>query len=132
MKKLIITCLFMSAFAFVSFAQNNPPKTKEQKAAEKAKKEADLVAAFTELGLPADQQTLVRMTLTDAEQKGKDIKNDDALTEAEKAAKKDEVNSAKNEKLKQIMGAEKFKQWSAIRKKQKEATQPPPPPAPNK
>lgn len=125
MKKLIIACLFMGAFTVVSFAQNNPPKTKEQKAAEKAKKEADLVAAFTELGLTPNQQDEVRATLTDAEQKGKDIKNDDALSDAEKAAKKEEVNSAKNEKLKQIMGADKFKLWSAIRKKQKEATPPP-------
>lgn len=125
MKKLIIACLFMGAFTVVSFAQNNPPKTKEQKAADKAKKEADLVAAFTELGLTPNQQDEVRATLTDAEQKGKDIKNDDALSDTEKAAKKEEVNSAKNEKLKQIMGADKFKLWSAIRKKQKEGTPPP-------
>ena len=125
MKKLIITALFMGAFAFASFAQNNPTLTKEEKAAAKVKKEADLVAAFTELGLTANQQEEVRATLTDAEQKGKDIKNDDALNDTEKAAKKEEVNSAKNEKLKQIMGADKFKLWSAIRKRQKEGTPPP-------
>ncbi|MES2431858.1 MAG: hypothetical protein V4556_13070 [Bacteroidota bacterium] len=120
MKKLITTTLFIGAFAISAFAQSG--LTKEEKAAQKIKKEADLVSALTETGLTADQQNLVRLTLKEAEDKSKEIKTDDALTEDEKAAKKEEVNSAKNDKLKQIMGAEKFKTWSAIRKKQKEAT----------
>ncbi len=124
MKKLIFTSLFLGAITLSTLAQggNGAPLTKAEKAAQKEKKEADLVAALTETGLTADQQTLVRMTLKDAEEKGKEIKNDDALTQAEKDAKKEEVNSAKNDKLKQIMGADKFKTWSAIRKRQKEAT----------
>ena len=124
MKKLIIISLFMGAFAISSIAQTgstSAPLTKEEKAAKKAKKEADLTAALTETGLTTDQQTLVRSTLTGAEEKNKEIKNDDALTDAEKAAKKEEVDSAKNDKLKQIMGADKFKVWNAVRKKQKEA-----------
>ncbi|MGG9972405.1 hypothetical protein ACQ33O_11475 [Ferruginibacter sp. SUN002] len=122
MKKLIFTSLLVGALAVTSFAQNGTPLTKEEKAAQKAKKEADLTSALIETGLTADQQTAVRETLEEAEEKNKEIKKNDALTDAEKTAKKDEVNSAKNDKLKQIMGAEKFKVWSAIRKKQKEAT----------
>lgn len=136
MKKLIIASLFIGAIVISNTAVAQSGLTKEEKAAQKAKKEADLTAALTETGLTADQQTLVRATLKEAEEKGKEIKNDDALTDDEKAAKKEEVNSAKNDKLKQIMGADKFKIWNAIRKKQKEATTatvaPPPPPAPPK
>ncbi len=136
MKKLIIASLFIGAIAISNTAVAQSGLTKEEKAAQKAKKEADLTAALTETGLTADQETLVRATLKEAEEKGKEIKNNDALTDDEKAAKKEEVNNAKNDKLKQIMGADKFKTWNAIRKKQKEATTatvaPPAPPAPAK
>ena len=121
MKKLIIACLFIGAIVIGNTAVAQSGLTKEEKAAQKAKKEADLTAALTETGLTTAQQNEVRATIKEADEKSKEIKNDDALTDAEKAAKKEEVTSAKNDKLKQIMGADKFKTWNAVRKKQKEA-----------
>jgi predicted nucleic acid-binding Zn-ribbon protein len=132
MKKLFITALFAFTIGTLTFAQGDVKKqmTKEEKAAAKAKKEKDLNDALTQTGLTNDQQSQVKDVLTDAEQKNKDLKNDAKLTDEEKAAKKEEINAAKNDKLKAIMGADKFKVWSQIRKKQKEQTPPPPPPPP--
>ena len=135
MKKLFLTALFAGTIAIFSFAQGAPEGkmlTKEERAAMKAKREQDLTNALTQTGLTADQQTQVREVLTDAGQKSKELKNDATLTEDQKAAKKEELNAAKNEKLKTIMGADKFKVWSSIMKKQREqnTTPPPPPPAP--
>jgi len=127
--------MFIGAIAVGAVAQNGANLTKEEKAAQKVKKEADLTAALNETGLTNAQQNEVRETIKEADEKSKEIKNDDDLTDDEKAAKKEEVTNAKNDKLKQIMGADKFKVWNAIRKKQKEAAgqvAPPPPPAPPK
>ncbi len=134
MKKLFLATLFVGAFAMFSFAQeSNKLLTKEEKAAVKAKKEQDLVEALEGAGLTKDQQKQVRDVLDDAAEKGKELKNDPKLTDEEKAAKKEAINSEKNDKLKAIMGADKYKIWNQIRKAQKEksggAVPPPPPPA---
>ncbi len=137
MKKLFLVSLFAFAICTVSFAQEpGRPMTKEEKAAAKAKKEQELTEALEGAGLTKDQQKQVRDVLEDAAEKGKEIKNDPKLSEEEKAAKKEAINSAKNDKLKEIMGADKYKIWNQIRKKQKEqntggtGTPPPPPPPP--
>jgi len=123
MKKLLLTALFAGTLAFISFAQDTQdkkPTTKDEKAAMKAKREQDLTNALTQTGLTAEQQTKVREVLSDADQKSKDLKKDATLTEDQKVAKKEELNDAKNEKLKTIMGADKFKVWKSIKKKQSE------------
>ncbi|UAY52760.1 hypothetical protein [Ferruginibacter albus] len=122
MKKLLLTAIAITTLSIVTHAQDAPSNgmSKEQKAQMKAKKEQDLNDAIKELGLTDDQATQVKTVLQDAMQKSKAIKDDTSLSDADKATKKDEINNEKNDKLKQIMGADKFKQWSAIRKRQKD------------
>lgn len=122
MKKLLFTALFALGVISFSFAQTGgQPMTKEQKAAAKIKKEQDLADSFKEAGFTKAEENKVRAILDDANEKSKELKTDDTLSEDEKAAKKEEINQEKNAKIKEVIGAEKNKLWNSIRKKQKEA-----------
>lgn len=123
MKKLLFTTLFALGIASFSFAQtgDTKPMTKEEKAAAKAKTEKDLADSFKEAGFSKEEQNKVRAILEDASEKGKELKNDTTLSDEEKAAKKEAINQEKNAKIKEVIGADKYKLWKSIQKKQKEA-----------
>jgi len=122
MKKIIITALALSALTFTTYAQSelNSKPTKEDKAAAKAKQEQQLNEALQQIGLNDDQAAQVKNALNEASQKSSALKKDTTLTDDEKAAKKSEIDTEKNDKLKQVMGADKYRQWNALRKKNKE------------
>lgn len=142
MKKLFTTALTLGIFTIAAHAQTEPQKatpplppnakeyTKEEKAAMKAKKEEDLAASFKQANLTDDQIKQAREVLKEAESKSNELKKNPALSDEEKASKKEEINTAKNNRLKEIMG-DKFKEWQAIRKKQKEEAAKNNPPAGN-
>src|SRR5882757_6783620 len=122
MKKLFLTAIAISAFFIVTNAQTTPDAkpSKEDKAMMKARMEDQMNDAIRQLGLTDDQGNQVKDVMKDAGIRSNELKKDTTLNDDAKAAKKEEINSEKNDKLKQIMGADKFKQWNAIRKKQKE------------
>jgi hypothetical protein len=95
--------------------------TKEEKIAAKAKKEADLVEAFTKAELSADEQLKCRAVLEASNEQTKPIKADASLSEDAKKAKLDAVYKERNDNLKAIMGDAKFKIFKATQKAQKEA-----------
>jgi len=76
-----------------------------------------------EVGLSEDQIQQVKLVNTEAGKKSSEIKKHDSLSDEAKKEKNKEVNAEKTKKLKEIMGADKFKQFNDIRKKQKEAAQ---------
>jgi Spy/CpxP family protein refolding chaperone len=127
MKKLFITLLSVSVFAIAANAQEATPAadvkqpTKEEKQKMKEKQEADLAAAFKEIGLTDEQVSQIKAAMDEAGQKNKAIRTDANLSDEDKKAKIQEVNDAKNARIKEIMGEEKYRQFNAIRKKQKEA-----------
>jgi hypothetical protein len=122
MKKIIFTTIAIIAFTIATQAQmdqfNKP--TKEEKAAAKAQQEQQLNDALKQIGLNDDQATQVKTALKDAAKKGSDLKKDTTLNDDQKAAKKAEIDTEKNDKLKQIMGTDGYRQWNALRKKNKE------------
>jgi helix-turn-helix protein len=124
MKKVLFILCSLFVFATVTNAQTADEQkaapTKEEKQKMKEKQEADFAAAFKAAGLTDDQIKQAKAAMQEASEKGKEIKKDAALSEDEKKAKLKEISDAKNAKLKEIMG-DKYKAYSAERKKQKEA-----------
>ena len=128
MKKIVLTAFTIAAFTFAANAQEaktaqtaNPEKTisKEEKEKMKANKEAEIDAAVKAAGLTDEQARKVKDVLKDAGIKANELKKNNALTEEQKTARKEEINTQKNNSLKEVMGADKFKAWTEIRKKQK-------------
>ncbi len=130
MKKTILSAVLLLTIT-TSFSQSvdttsksaAPKKelSKEEKAAMKAKQEAELNEALTQAGLTDEQIAKVKTTLSDAGKRSTELKNNSSMSDADKTAAKNKINDEKNAALKEIMGEEKYKKYSAIRKKQKEA-----------
>jgi len=124
MKKLFFIAIAISVFTLKAVSQNPDLKpSKQQKAQIKAEQDSLLDATLKAIDLTNDQADQVKQTLKDATKKSSDLKKADTLTMEQKAAQKDAITAEKNSKLKQIMGADKYRQWNAIRKQQKEQTQ---------
>ena len=96
--------------------------SKEDKAAAKAKKESDLLEAFKTAGVTEADQLKVRAIMDESSAFGKALKADASLSEEEKTAKSKEYGKAKDGKLKELLGAEKYKAFKDVQKAQKEAT----------
>lgn len=123
MKKVFVTLMLLAGLSFAATAQQTekPQLSKEEKAKLKQKQEDELNAAFKEVGLTEEQIKQYKEVTVEANKKSNAVKSDATLTDEQKEAKRKEINSEKNDKLKEIMGADKYKQFNAIRKKQKEA-----------
>ena len=128
MKKVLIALFFLGSFGFAANAQQadavKPKMTKEEKAQQKQKDDDNKAAAYKEVGLTADQIAKVTDANTEANKQNGEIRKDATLADDAKKAKLDEISKAKNEKIKEIMGADKYKQFNAIRKQQRQATEP--------
>jgi Spy/CpxP family protein refolding chaperone len=126
MKKVFFIVCSLFVFAAVTNAQEAKPTetkapTKEERQKMKEKQEADMAAAFKEIGLTDEQVNQVKAAMDEASEKNKTIKADNTLTDDQKKEKMKEVTDAKNAKIKAVMGEEKYRQYNAIRKKQKDA-----------
>ena len=125
MKKLITVVCAMFVFVAISNAQTTEakvPATKEEKQKMKEKQEADLAAAFKEIELTDEQVQQVKEVMTATNQKNKEIRMEASLTDEDKKTKINANNDEKNAKIKEIIGAEKYKQFNEIKKKQKAAS----------
>jgi len=129
MKHLLITIIAVG-FAFTGVqaqekeaikAPQEKTLSKEDKAAEKAKKESDLLEAFKTAGLTDQEQQKVRVIIEEKSVFGKALKADNSLSEEDRKAKNKEYNNVSNDKLKELLGAEKYKAFKNIQKEQKEA-----------
>lgn len=128
MKKLLTT-LFLVGLSFTAAVaqekatdKTSQEKTmsKEDKAAAKAKKEANLQEAFKTAGLTADEQQKTRAILDEASALNKTVKADASLSDDEKMEKSKENNKARDAKLKDLLGA-KYKALKDAQKAQKES-----------
>lgn len=125
-KKFLLAVVFTAAVFTAANAQvmattETKTMTKEEKAAAKAKKEAELNEAFTKAGLTDEEQLKSRAALDESNEKSKVVKADAALTADDKKAKLDAVNKERNDNMKTIMGDAKYKIFKATQKAQKEA-----------
>jgi hypothetical protein len=126
MKTLLLATLLSAAVCNTAYAQTTGvpatnTMTKAEKDAAKAKKEADLVEAFTKAELTADEQAKCRAVLNESNEKTKPVKADATLSEDAKKEKLEAIYKERNDSLKAIMGDAKYKVFKATQKAQKEA-----------
>ena len=95
--------------------------SKEDKATAKAKKESDLLDAFKTAGVTDEEQQKVRVIMEENSAFGKALKADASLSDEDRKAKNKEYYNVSNGKLKEILGAEKYKAFKDVQKAQKEA-----------
>ena len=124
MKKLVLLLVACFVFAGIAAAQTtetkaDKPSKEDRQKKMREKQEADLAAAFKELGLTEEQVQQVKAVMQETNEKNKTLRGDTALSDDDRKAKMKANNDEKNEKIKAIMGEEKYKQFNEIRKKQK-------------
>ena len=126
--KYLLTTIMAIGFAFTGVqAQeaNKAPQektiSKEERAAAKVKKENELMEAFKTAGLTDDEQQKYRSIMEESSAFGKALKADATLSDEEKAAKSKEYSKAKEGRIKELLGVEKYKALKEIQKSQKEA-----------
>lgn len=124
MKKTFVTLmvsLLVSTFAFAQTADTTHKKelTKEEKAALKAKNDAEVMQAYKEAGLTDAQIASCKEVIDAANQKSNELKKNTALTDEQKSAQKKLITDEKNAKMKEIMGVAAYKKYSDVRKAQK-------------
>ena len=128
--KHLLTTIIAVGFAFTGVqaqekeavkAPQEKTASKEDKAAAKAKKESDLLEAFKTAGITDEEQQKVRAIMDESSAFGKALKADASLSEEEKTAKSKEYGKAKDARLKELLGAEKYKAFKDVQKAQKEA-----------
>ncbi len=95
--------------------------SKEEKAALKVQKEANLQEAFKTAGLTTDEQQMVRTSIEARSAFKKELKTDTSLSEEDFNAKYKEFSKAEDAKYKAAFGDEKYKSFKAVQKAQKEA-----------
>ena len=131
MKRIFIALAIAGAFTTAANAQQaataaptqeaKPQMSKEEKAKMKQKQEDDMMAAFKEAGLTDEQVKQIKEANEMASNKSKEVKKDATLADDAKKIKLKEISDEKNNKLKEIMGKDKYKIYTEARKKQKEA-----------
>jgi hypothetical protein len=119
MKKIFVmlaASLMVSTFTFAQTADTTQKKelTKEEKAALKAKSEADVMQAYHDAGLTDAQIAACKEVVASANQKGKDLQKQTALSDADKAAAKKLISDEKNAKMKEIMGEEGYRKYLSL------------------
>lgn len=128
--KHLLTTIIAVGFVFTGIqaqekeavkAPQEKTASKEDKAAAKAKKENDLLEAFKTAGVTEAEQLKVRAIMDENSAFGKTLKADASLSEEDKKAKNKEYYNVSNGKLKEILGANKYKAFKDIQKAQKEA-----------
>ncbi len=128
--KHLLTTIIAVGFAFTGVQAQEKEATKapqekmvskEDKAAAKAKRESDLVEAFKTAGVTEDEQQKVRAIMDESSAFGKALKADASLSDEEKTAKSKEYGKAKDARLKELLGAEKYKAFKDVQKAQREA-----------
>jgi hypothetical protein len=124
MKHLLTTIIAIS-FAFTGVQAQEAVKAPQEKTASKesakAKKEADLLEAFTTAGVAEADQQKVRVIMDENAAFGRTLKADTSLSDEDRKAKNKEYYNVSNGKLKEIIGAEKYKAFKDAQKAQKEA-----------
>ena len=125
MKKILFT---IASVLIIAVAANAQDAAKVDKAAAKQAKEQmkqkqaeELDKAIKDAGISSDVAGKFKETMTAYGAKSSEVKKDASLTDAQKEEKLKEITEEKNTKLKEIVGADKYKEFNKIRKQQKEA-----------
>ena len=79
------------------------------------------MVAFKTAGLTEDEQQKYRAIMEESSALGKALKADATLTDEQKSEKSKEYSKAKEGKIKELLGVEKYKALKEVQKAQKEA-----------
>lgn len=122
MKKILITLLSVVMLSAAAEAQSAGTSTidKETKAKAKEKQLQDIKDAMKSLGVTTEQAKLFNETSDAYGKKSSEIRKNASLSEEEKEKQLKANQEAKNNKLKEIIGEDKYKEFNKIRKAQKE------------
>ena len=108
---------------FIVYGWDNYPvnygRPKEEKAALKAKSEAEVMQAYKDAGLSDTQIAACKDVVATSNQKSNELKKQTTLTDDEKATAKKIISDEKNAKMKEIMGEDGYRKYNATRKSQK-------------
>jgi hypothetical protein len=136
MKKIVFSVLSIVIFSAASNAQSaklaapveqiasseiKTEVSKEDKKAKKLKQEADTKEAYTAAGLTEEQIAKCNEITSESGKKSSEVKADGQKSDEEKKAAGKVITDEKNAKLKDVMGADKYKLYNDTRKKQREA-----------
>ena len=118
---VLLVSLFVTSFSFAQTSDSTRKieLTKEEKAALKAKNEADVMQAYKDAGLSEAQISACKEVVAASNQKSNDLKKQTTLTDEEKASAKKIISDEKNAKMKEIMGEEGYRKYNATTKSQK-------------
>ena len=119
MKKVIMTCAVVLAFAANAFAQVAeavaiPAEKKEAMAGQKRESWKNL------LGLTAEQDAKMKEIGKANKEKTEALKNDATLDKAQRKAKSAELKQANEADLKAVLTADQFTKYTDIQKQRKE------------
>ena len=125
MKKIIVTLMSVCMIAFAVTAQT-ADETKASKVAEKearAKQKAlqaeNIEKSLKEVGATEKEIATYREVVQEASVKGSVIKKNETLPAEDKALQLKAISDEKNTKLKDLLGADRFKAFNKLRKEQK-------------
>jgi hypothetical protein len=126
MKKLVFTIVSVFIIAVASNAQTADAKVdkaaaKQAKEQMKQKQAEELDKAIKDAGIGSDVAAQFKESMSLYSSKSSEVRKDASLTDAQKEEKLKAITEEKNAKLKEIVGADKYKEFSKIRKQQKEA-----------
>jgi hypothetical protein len=130
--KQLVTTIFAVCLSFTATLAQEKKTDKvsqektissQDKAAAKAKKEADLQEAFKKAELTADEQEKMRTIMEESSAYSKSLKSDTSLSEEQVKAKSAEYGKAKNARIKELLGEAKYNSLRQIQKAQKEANE---------
>ena len=138
MKKTILVLLVVGLFSLGANAQddfkpangqNPPPPPPMSKEKMKERKEM-MLKTLKDIGATDEQIQRYKDVLEDSKKKTDELKKDAALTDDEKKAKRKEILTWQETKLKEILGDEKAKKLKDAMKSMRKDMPPPPPAEP--
>ena len=118
MKKVIVLCAVLTAFAVNSFAQTNAPEKKEKPEAMAGQKPESWKNV---LGLTKEQDAKMKEIGKAYKEKSDALKADESLDKKAKKEKMTELQAANDTDMKALLSADQFAKWNEEKKRRKEA-----------
>lgn len=118
--KNLLTTLFAVCFTFTATVaqeketEKDPQEkttSKEEKAAAKAKKEADLINVFKIIQATPEEQAKMREFITESGEYGKELRADPDFTDEEKIMKSKVYAKIKNARLRELLDDDRYKTY---------------------
>lgn len=115
--KHLLTVLLVAFISLTTVAQD---ATKEDKAAYKVRKEADLRVLFDSAKVTPEEEAIIREFSKESGEYLKELKADPDFTEEEKILKAKVYSRIKNTRIKELIGDDRYAIYKEVGKKQRD------------